>query len=94
MSKRVVAFDKPHIQHLIAIEDEPAEEWRTAEELWQPVHIIAPHPMIGDLFDIYPEGVGFLRLKRLSGKLKSSKHTDMKRIAVNKLKTQLSHRLH
>ena len=27
MSKRVAAFDEPHIEHVIAIEDEPAEEW-------------------------------------------------------------------
>ena len=93
MSERVVAFDKPHIQHVIAIEDEPAEEWRTFEELWQPVHIITPHSMIGNLFDIHPERVRFLRLKRLTRKLKSSKHADMKRISIDNWRT-LSHRIH
>ena len=36
MSKRVVAFDS--LYSIIAVEDEPAEEWRTAEELAASTH--------------------------------------------------------
>jgi len=80
------------VQEVVIVEGEPSLERLAAKHPWEPVAIVGPHPVEGDLRDGDPERSRFVGLPRLSAAVAGAEHVHEEREAVRELEPKLTAR--
>ena len=70
------------IDHAISIEYELPDEPFALECNWQPVPVVFPHPVVGNVADVAPEGKCLVGFNCLSGPLARKLDMNVNTVAV------------